>query len=334
MHIVRGRNVNITASEGLHWLKVAGEEHSSRNGRVLVAPGPVISVYEKPCERVLFSAKRDANPFFHLMESLWMLGGRNDVAWLSQFNSNIHNYSDDGETFWGAYGHRWLHWFKHNQLKDIIAELKARPDSRRCVLSMWDGEQDMPMALSGGKDVPCNTHAYFEIRRGVLNMTVCNRSNDAIWGCYGANVVHFSVLQEYVASCVGVPVGDYVQFSNNFHAYMDRPDFEKLVPDIDVADYYSQGVKTLPLMTTDPESWHVDLQRFLSHPFEDSFYVDPFFNTVAKPMARVWKTHKEGNSLYGTLGFAKRDIAAEDWRLACCEWLQRRIDKKEAENAG
>ena len=32
-----------------------------------------------------------------------------------------------------------------------------------------------------------------------LCMTVCNRSNDMLWGAYGANVVHMSMLQEFVA---------------------------------------------------------------------------------------------------------------------------------------
>ena len=37
------------------------------------------------------------------------------------------------------------------------------------------------------KDVPCNTHAYFAINaEGSLDLTVCNRSNDLVWGCLGA----------------------------------------------------------------------------------------------------------------------------------------------------
>jgi hypothetical protein len=47
----------------------------SRAGDVLVAPHPVMSVTSIPTERVLFDPARDANPFFHLFESLWMLAG-------------------------------------------------------------------------------------------------------------------------------------------------------------------------------------------------------------------------------------------------------------------
>jgi thymidylate synthase len=55
----------------------------------------------------------------------------------------------------------------------------------------------------------------------VLDLTVLCRSNDVVWGAYGANAVHFSVLQEYLAGRIGVDVGVMYQFSNNYHGYVD-----------------------------------------------------------------------------------------------------------------
>jgi hypothetical protein len=54
----------------------------------------VVTQYIRPTERVLFSPRRDANPVFHLMEALWMLAGESEVAWLSQFSSNIASYAE------------------------------------------------------------------------------------------------------------------------------------------------------------------------------------------------------------------------------------------------
>ena len=51
-----------------------------------------------PCERVLLYPERNANPFFHLYESLWMLAGRNDVAGPARYAKNMNNYSDNGVT--------------------------------------------------------------------------------------------------------------------------------------------------------------------------------------------------------------------------------------------
>src|SRR5690606_9539658 len=124
VRIIEARNVNVAYARVLNSALGAlfGENNdwirrSSRNGPVLEHRGPVATVYEKPRERVMLNATRDANPFFHLMEALWMLAGRRDVAWINQFNSNIANYSDDGVVFHGAYGHRWRHYFGKDQIQ-------------------------------------------------------------------------------------------------------------------------------------------------------------------------------------------------------------------------
>ena len=59
-------NVNQAVNEGFHYLAVAGVEENSRNGKVIVAPEPVLTTYTHPTERVLFSPLRDANPFLHV----------------------------------------------------------------------------------------------------------------------------------------------------------------------------------------------------------------------------------------------------------------------------
>src|SRR5690606_6235064 len=140
--------------------------------------------------------ERDANPFLHFFESLWMLAGRNDVDYMTRLVRRFAAYSDDGKTFNGAYGYRWRKWFGRDQLQQIIGALRSNPQDRRCVLGMWDAGHDLGLQSA---DLPCNTHIYFRIQDDRLNMTVCNRSNDAIWGAVGANVVHMSFLQEYMA---------------------------------------------------------------------------------------------------------------------------------------
>ena len=66
-----------------------------------------------------------------------------------------------------------------------------------------------------------NTNIYFKIRENKLKMTVCCRSNDMLWGAYGVNVVHMSVLQEYMATMIGVEMGEYRQISDSFHIYTE-----------------------------------------------------------------------------------------------------------------
>lgn len=352
MDIIHAQSVSDALNEGLWKLHSGGIVESSRNGDVLVMPGPVMTVYYQPARRVLFSPMRDANPFFHLMESLWMLGGRNDLAFPMKFNSRFREYSDDGKTIWGAYGWRWRRFFGYDQLHAIIHELRRNPNSRRAVLAMWnamdhasdDGEYvfpDLVVATNGGRDVPCNTHAYFDCRGGALNMTVCNRSNDAIWGAYGANAVHFSILQEYLAAMIEVPVGVYRQFSNNLHLYLDivkRENIVTLANDVIGSDKYTTThahVGTMPLVDCGLAGWHQDLNRFLSR---DGLWNDRagwesrFIGEVAVPMYQAHDAWR--NKQYDEAKEYASRIVAWDWRVACLEWLERRERNRRAKEAG
>lgn len=319
---IRARNINDIFSDAVHYLLSEGVTEKSRNGDVLVAKEPVTLTYLRPKERVLFSPLRDANPFFHLMESLWMLAGRNNLAWPLYFNSKFKEYSDDGITTHGAYGYRWRNHFGFDQLERIANELVQSPTSRRAVLQMWSSGCDLNKPL---RDVPCNTQAYFDLRGGVLNMTVCNRSNDAIWGAFGANVVHFSILQEYLAAWLRVPVGVYNQFTNNLHAYTDIYNVDKLrsmAATAVVYDQYKKGVEPYPLVSSTIDEWDKDLCRFMDNPKQD--FHDPFFQNVAKPMYLAWDARKTGA---GTGREQMGLVMAEDWRAAGFAWILRREEK-------
>lgn len=355
MQVITARSVSEALSAGLHTIRVHGVRQESRVGDVLVSPRPVMTVYQDPTNRVLLSPMRDANPFFHVMEALWMLAGRNDLPWLVRFNKRFAAYSDDGGlTQPGAYGYRWRNYFGHDQLVDIILELKRNPQTRRCVLAMWDGgaradwqgsgeepEDAQPgdffAAVAGSADVPCNTHCYFDTIDGRLNMTVCCRSNDIIWGAYGANAVHFSFLLEYLSAMTGIPMGVYRQFSNNFHLYTNVVAEENIMPmarDVEATDLYTEpehhsavrrklvsGVYKVSLVA-EPEQFESDLYDFMHFASASAPYHNPFFPDVAVPMYESHALYREKD--YDKAIERARDIKADDWRQACIEWLQRR----------
>jgi hypothetical protein len=342
-HVIKCNSVDEALMAGLNWLHVAGVEGVSRNGRVLVSPEPVVTEYLQPRNRVLFNPLRDANPFFHLFEALWMLAGRNDVAFPARFAKQIAEFSDNGITVAGAYGERWRTRFGYDQLQVIIDELKKNPDSRRCVLTMWDAfgngnnEGDLYLAMSGGKDVPCNTQAYFDTLGGRLNMTVTNRSNDIIWGCYGANAVHFSMLHEYVAASAGIELGVYRQFSNNYHMYADRPDVVRLF-DNGAPIWWGDGEgypkTTISLLyKTNQQDFDDDL-RFFFGVFDnrkefalmnESMCRTPYFAGMVVPLFNAHVRYKEKN-IEGANFWNDRCAAyAPDWHRAVAEWLARRV---------
>ena len=362
MYTITTYDVNDALYKGITHLLREGVEEPSRNGPVLVSPGPVVTEYLTPRSRVLYSPTRDANPFFHFMEALWMLSGSNDVSFVKYFAKNMSLFSDDGVTAWGAYGWRWRWFFGWDQLKAVVKELQQNPASRRCVLAMWNAwpqagdydqnremnrdnvdlhDYDLHVATHGGLDVPCNTHIYVDVRGGVVNMTVCNRSNDIIWGAYGANAVHMSMVLEYLAMRVGAPIGVYRQLSNNYHLYTNtfsRDKLEMIAQESDTA-----GRTPEPGPAIEP-GFDRDLEEFMRwaravignrHGMTIPTWRTALFKDVAEPMFMAWRLRKcalEGKtdiSLAGrTVDGELARISAPDWSRACTEWVRRREAKK------
>jgi len=326
-HTIVARNVNHALCDGLWWLKTSGIKSDSRNGPVLRSPGPVITHYKRPEERILWLHERDANPFFHLMESIWMLAGRNDLEFLEIFNSNMKNYAEPAGYFHGAYGKRWFLW--QNQLYAIAQELTRDPNSRRAVLQMWDCSLDLGNTTA--KDLPCNTHVYFEVRNQSLDMTVCNRSNDAVWGAYGANAVHFSFLQQFLAESLGLEQGVYNQFSNNFHVYTENEQVKKLLDHPICVDYYKSGMVQpckIPLIEKGrmAEKVLMEMRNFCETPFDSEhlpYEENKFLMQVAWPMA-LWYTTRKAT---GADNVEILDAMPEcDWKEAALQWRARRVE--------
>lgn len=322
MLTINAFNVNDAFDQALWLMKSVGKKEFSRNGEVMAAPEPVSTTYLRPESRMLFDAKRDANPFFHLMEGVWMLAGMNNVAFPARFATNMLNYSDDGQILNGAYGYRWRAHYNNDQIIWVAEHLFVDPNSRRAVMSMWDPSVDMHGCNVGSKDVPCNTTVYFRRVDGRLNMTVCNRSNDIIWGCYGANAVHMSMLHEYVANCLGWEVGTYTQISNNWHIYERHYHFlNDLVPQEPVM--YPEPHIPMTRSGGRHRGMTQDLSEFRLFVMGDrKNFQNKWLNEVGVP---VILTHEEFK-VRGAMAALKLVDNIKDGAVwsACSKWLERR----------
>lgn len=338
MFIIDAINVNDALTKGLRIMarqrNVTAQQ--SRDGPVRVATRPVTTLTHLPMQRVLFSPTRNANPFFHLFESLWMLSGRNDLPWLAQFNKQMAAYSDDGgKTQPAAYGHRWISHFGVDQITAAVQELTERPNSRRAVIDMWDSANDMLKALAGSKDVPCNTTIFLKIRGGKLEMTVCCRSNDLWWGCHGANAVHFSVLQEYIAAHLNVPMGCMYQISNDYHLYTDRVkfDLDDMASEVSANDHYRSGraITTPIVANSNVGMFDEDLAKFMHYARPDNpdtgaapLMDNVFLAAVALPMLHAWRYHKQREYAKALEVIANAPVDPKcDWTMAAYLWLSR-----------
>jgi len=320
MHVIIARNVNGALCDMLWRVKVSSVPVETRNGPALKVNAPVCVTYTQPYEKVLFNPMRDANPFFHFMEAMWMLGGRENVDFLTTFLPRMKDYSDDGETLRGAYGYRWRKHWDMDQLVYAGRILQEDPTNRRAVVTMWDPQVDLTLE-DNVKDAPCNLNALFQINDGRLDMMVTNRSNDIIWGMCGANAVHFGFLQEYMARRIGVPVGLYHQVSFNAHAYLNKQ-YEKLAI-VPLSDdrYLTNNMRALPMLCTTDE-FDEDLEKFLAEPNDASGFITSYFNEYVCRIWDAWWLHKEGDKDRALKCIGA--IPGCDWGVACYEWLERR----------
>lgn len=342
MRVLKVHNVHTGLPQALHMLYTEGVRRESRNGPVLQMPESVSIVYLKPTERVLFHADRDANPFLHAYEPVWMLAGRADVKPLTRYVGRMREFSDDGVSMNAAYGHRWRHArdsdgeMYRDQLPIICDALRQNKDDRQQVLQIWDHIYDLGTPT---KDHACNLIVTFQVGvGGELNMVVFNRSNDLVWGAMGANAVHFSVLHEYVALRSGYPVGTYTQISSNLHFYLDRADSDRVMAiktPYDESSYYEteplypHPIANIQVGYEDAwKRWDEDCREFVTSDGRAPNYKprDPFFGDVMLPIVRAhdaWKDYPSKERHERAIHEIKH-CQASDWRMACEEWLDRR----------
>jgi len=370
-YVIDIRNVHVALPTALYVLLTStGVSQDSRNGEVFVMEHPVMTVYRKPQERVVFWHERDANPFFHFMEGLGFLGGRYDVEFFATYAKQMAAYSDDGEVLPASYGRRWRSYFDFDQLPWAIKRLRNDPNDRRTVISMWDADVDSMKADNGSKDVPCNTNIFLNIRHNRLDMMVNCRSNDIFWGAYGSNAVHMSMLLEYLASSIGVSIGRYYQNSFNWHAY--RGFYEKVmnertglyeghslreniakVPDGPAEAIWDPYVDSsfqrgnrpggavfhglIPMMKrqefdnrADYIAWDAELAIFLGGGINKHDGLTDPFLTRTAVPLR--DAHKAyREQRYDDAFEIAHRIQADDWRVGCKDWLhRRRMDRERA----
>jgi len=105
-------------------------------------------------------------------------------------------------------------WNMHNQLDNVINELRVNPTTRQASISLLDTKiKDQNL-----KDIICTWGIQFYIINNKLNMSIMMRSNDLIYG-FCNDQYCFSQLQKYVSNKLNLEIGIYTHFVNNLHIY-------------------------------------------------------------------------------------------------------------------
>lgn len=173
-----------------------------------------------PRQRWAVSRQPALNPALALAEVVWIMTGRNDLAFLEFWSREYRKYAGDGSGLHGAYGYRIRRHLSIDQLDRAFRALSNNPDTRQVVLQIWDSEVDMPNpdGTPVDDDIPCNVVSIPKVRDGRLEWLQVIRSNDVFRGL-PYNLVQFTSLQEILAGWLNVECGTYNQLSDSLHVY-------------------------------------------------------------------------------------------------------------------
>jgi thymidylate synthase len=138
---------------------------------------------------VLRNPERKLDYRFMAAEAFWILSGDSRVETIAPFNSKISQFSDDGKSFFGAYGPKIM-----GQMPYVIDKLIEDRVSRQAVLTIW---RECPPPLT--KDVPCTVAMCFTLRESKINVHVFMRSSD-LWLGLPYDVFNFSMVGHYVCA--------------------------------------------------------------------------------------------------------------------------------------
>ena len=212
-------------------------------------------------------------------ELLWFLQGNTNIAYLKENGVRIWDeWADDSGDLGPIYGAQWRSWPDTDggtidQIADVVAQIKSKPDSRRLIVSAWnptflpeEGRRPRDNAAEGKMALPpCHTLFQFYVLDGKLSCQLYQRSADIFLGV-PFNIASYALLTMMVAQVTGLGLGDFVHTFGDAHLYLNH------LEQVDLQ--LSRSPYPLPTMTINPEVKDIfgfkyddfELQNYQCHP--------------------------------------------------------------------
>ncbi|MDO5642457.1 MAG: thymidylate synthase [Paracoccus sp. (in: a-proteobacteria)] len=167
-------------------------------------------------------------------ELLWFLSGDTNIRYLKDNGVSIWDeWADENGDLGPVYGHQWRHFPRliretgddHeprlllgevDQIAELVAAIKATPDSRRLIVSAWNPGDISKMALP-----PCHTLWQVRIQDGKLHLQLYQRSADMFLGV-PFNIASYALLLVMLAHVTGYEPGDFIHTIGDAHIYSNH----------------------------------------------------------------------------------------------------------------
>ncbi len=155
-------------------------------------------------------------------ELLWFLNGSSNVGYLRDNGVTIWDeWADAAGDLGPIYGAQWRSWRTADgttvdQIADVIAEIKTKPNSRRLLVSAWNVGELARMALP-----PCHVLFQFYVAGGALSCQLYQRSVDVFLGL-PFNIASYALLTLMMAQVTGLRAGELIHTSGDVHLYVNH----------------------------------------------------------------------------------------------------------------
>lgn len=181
-------------------------------------------------------------------ELLWFLHGDTNIAYLKEHGVRIWDEWADADGNLGpVYGKQWRDWDGHDQIANVLEQIKTNPDSRRLIVSAWNVGELEEMALA-----PCHALFQFYVANGRLSCQLYQRSADVFLGV-PFNIASYSLLTLMMAQQADLLPGEFVWTGGDVHLYKNH--FEQ------AALQLKRSPMALPTITLDKAS-AIDTYRY------------------------------------------------------------------------
>jgi len=215
---IEGNTITEVYVKILRALKNRGHVRDSRAGKTLELID-VATVLKNPRTRYIIEPYRKHSLNYIVREIDWYLSGdynAEPIARAAKFWQTIQDTSGKINSNYGAklfyekiYG--------ESQFDRVIAHLKKFPNSRRAIFFFNLYPMDW-IQMDTTQDYVCTIYGHAIINNGKLDLLIYMRSNDVIWG-WSNDVPFFTLLQEMMATELGLPVGTYYHHAGSMHIY-------------------------------------------------------------------------------------------------------------------
>src|SRR5512146_178086 len=189
-------------------------------------------------------------------ELLWFIAGDTNIRYLKENGVRIWDeWADENGDLGPVYGAQWRSWpapdgGKIDQLRQVVEQIRSKPDSRRLIVSAWNPAEVDQMALP-----PCHCLFQFYVSNGKLSCQLYQRSADIFLGV-PFNIASYALLTMMMAQVCGLKPGDFVHTFGDAHLYSNHM--------VQTALQLSREPRPLPTMKINP-----DVNDIFGFKFED-----------------------------------------------------------------